>query len=96
LLDAAERDDAGGIHQSVEPAMLALDVGGNSLPIGFRGDVERRIGTGEIGGDRRAAGVLDRGGDGCADGTRGAGHQNNPVLKIGHRARRSLRTALSS
>jgi hypothetical protein len=40
--------------------------------------------------------VLDRGGDGCADGTRGAGHQNNPVLKIGHRARRSLRTALSS
>ncbi len=79
--------------------MLALDVGGDALPIGFRGHVKRRVDAGatdEIAGDRRAAGALDRGGDGCADGARRAGHQYNLVLKIGHRARRSLRTALSS
>ena len=77
LLDAAEGDNTGGIHQPVEPAMLALDLGGDALPVGFRGDVERRIdagAAGQIGGNRHTAGAVDRGGDGCADGARGARH----------------------
>ena len=54
---------------------FALDLGGDALPVGLRGHVERRIdafAAGQIGGDRRAAGALDRGHHGGADGARGA------------------------
>jgi len=52
--------------------MLALDVGGNAPPIGFRGHIERRVDagiSGKVGRDRRAAGAPDRGANGRADGT---------------------------
>ena len=84
LLDAAERDDAGGIHQPVEPAVPALDVGRNALPVGFRGHVEAVVPLpAKVRGDRRAAGARKRGDHGCADSTGGARDQNNLIVEIG-------------
>ena len=60
LLDAADRGDAGGVDQAVEPAVFCLDVGDDALPVGFGRDVERvSMPAGlQIAGDRRAAGAL--------------------------------------
>ena len=79
--------DAGGIDQPVEAAVLALDLGDDALPIRFRRHVERvidAVAAGKIGGDRRAAGALDRGNDRRADRARGAGHQHDFAFEIRH------------
>ena len=86
LLDVAERDDAGGIDQPVEPAVLALDVGGDALPVGLRGHVERRVDAGAA----RSLAIavpparFHRGRHGAADGAAGAGDEDDLVVEIGH------------
>ena len=87
LLDVADGGDAGGVDEAVEPAVTRLDFGGDALPVGLAGDVERQIDAGpglQVAGDRGAAGGTDAGNDRGADGAGGAGHQHDFSLQFGH------------
>ena len=56
--------------------MRAFDIGDGTLPVRFRGDVERDVdaGTpGKVAGNRGAAGVLDRRHNGATNGAGSAG-----------------------
>ena len=85
LLDAAERDDAGGVHQPVEPAVPALDLGRDALPVGFRGHVERDV-LHPARSEAIAVPPARESADdhGCADSARSAGDQNNLIVEIDH------------
>src|SRR5262249_43946284 len=79
--------DAGGIDQTIETAVAALDLGQDITPIILRGDVERMIDAGapgEIGGDGAAALALDRGRNRGADGAGGTGDGDDVVREAGH------------
>ena len=60
ILHGSERDDARGVDEPVEPAVLAGDVVMGTAPLIFGGHVERDVGvTFEIGGERDPAGGPD-------------------------------------
>ncbi len=66
--------------------MLALDLGGNALPIGLGGYIQGldAVAGLEIGGDDRAAGGFHRTGHSAADGAGRARDENDFAAQIGH------------
>jgi hypothetical protein len=91
VLDAAEERDAGGIDETVETTMCALDLGQHPVPVAFDRDVEGVIDAAvarQIGRDRDAALALHGRRHRPADGAGGAGDQHDLVLETSHAAPR--------
>ena len=87
ILDCADGDDAGRVHQPVEPSVGLGDRRNHPRPIVLGRHVERLAtvaAAGKIAADRRAARCLDRTRNRGADGAGRARHQHDFVFQPGH------------
>ena len=93
LLDVAQRREARRVDQAIEPVVRAADLGDHAEPVRLGGDVERvvcAVAAGQIAGDRKPAGGVDRLRHGLAERAGGAGDQNDLVLEPLHPASAAL------